>query len=206
MKPTLILTLLAAGLASCTTSNRVYEPVSHYEDLEFTGDRIDVYPDDVRNNLSHYDNLRIAWAGIIVSNQVTGDDMSSDPQGKFRMDTVFQHHYFDWEQDEHPDGIKLLISPRGEGNFRMRWKMHRNDPDAPEEKAMKYAAPGKLAIVYGTPEGIDPDGTIVLHYHYIRIVSPAHFSANELDYGRLGQPFKPVDSAPTADATAPPSH
>jgi len=93
-----------------------------------------------------------------------------------------------------------------EGNFRMRWKMHRNDPDAPEEKAMKYAAPGKLAIVYGTPEGIDPDGTIVLHYHYIRIVSPAHFSANELDYGRLGQPFKPVDSAPTADATAPPSH
>jgi hypothetical protein len=206
MKPTLILTLLAAGLASCTTANHPYKPVSHYEDLEFNNDRIDVYPDDVRKDPGHYEAQRIAWAGIIVTNQVTSDDMSANPEGKFRMETVFEHHYFDWEQDENADGIKLLISPRGEGNFRMRWKVHRTDPDAPLENAMKYATPGKLAIVYGTPESVDPDGTVVLKYHYIRILGPQHFSANELDYGRVGQPFKPVESAPTADVSAPAPH
>jgi hypothetical protein len=205
MKPTLILTLLAAGLASCSTTDSPYQPRNRHEEIEFRNDRLDVYPDDVRKDLAHYGNLRVAWAGIIVSNSVTADDMTANPDGKFRMETVFQHHYFDWEQDDHPDGLNLLISPRGEGNFRMRWKVHRNDPDAPEQDAMKYAHPGKLAIVYGTPESVDDDGTIVLRYHYIRIISPEHFSASELDYGRLGQPFRPVDAAPTADAI-PPSH
>jgi hypothetical protein len=69
----------------------------------------------------------------------------------------------------------LLISPRGEGQFRMRWHEPQG-PDATENDAIKYATPGKLAIVYGTPESVDEDGTIVLRYHYIRILDPAHFS------------------------------
>jgi hypothetical protein len=204
MKPTLILTLLAAGLASCST-DRPYEPRNHRETIEFQNDHLDVYPDDIRKDLDHFDKTSVAWAGIIVSNNVIGDDMSADPKGKYRYDTVFTHRYFDWEQDEHSDGIHLLISPRGEGNFRMRWKATRKDPDATEDEAMKYATPGKLAIVYGTPESIDADGTIVLRYHYIRIIGKGHYTDNELDYGRLGQqPFRPVDAVPTADA--PPSH
>jgi hypothetical protein len=203
MKPTVILTLLAAGLASCTTTDSAYKPITKHENIEFRNDRLDVYPEDVRANFDHYSKLKLVWAGIILSNTATGDDMSANPVGNFRMDSVFEHHYFDWEQDETPDGIRLLVSPRGEGKFRMHWHAKRHDPDADENDAMKYATPGKLAIVYGTPESVDPDGTIVLAYHYIRIIGPAHFSANELDYGRLGQPFHPVDATPTADATPP---
>jgi hypothetical protein len=204
MKPILILTVLAAGLlASCSTTDSAYKPVTKHEQTEFGNDRLDVYPEDVRKDFDHYSKLRVAWAGIILTNDVTGDDMSANPVGRFRMDTVFQHHYFDWEQDETMDGLRLLVSPRGEGQFRMHWHAVRHDPDATENDGLKYATPGKLAIVYGTPESIDPDGTIVLAYHYIRIINPAHFSANELDYGRLGEPFKPVDAVSTAALAQP---
>ena len=70
---------------------------------------------------------------------------------------------------------------------------------------MNYAAPGKLAIVYGTPESVDEDGTIVLRYHYTRILDVERFTTNELDYGRVGEPFRPVGARPKA-AAKPPSH
>jgi hypothetical protein len=189
MKPTLILTLLAAGLASCSTTDSPYKPVTRHERIEYRNDRGDIYPEDVRKDLAYYSKVRVAWAGIILSNNSVGDDVD----GRIRMDTVFQQHYFDWEQDEHPDGVRLLVSPRGEGNFRMRWHAVRKDPDATEDDAMKYARPGKLALVYGTPESIDADGTIVLRYHYIRILGTGHFSATELTYGRVGESFHPYD-------------
>jgi hypothetical protein len=193
MKLTFLITLLAAGLTSCAV-DAPYHPASRPEKIEFSNDRLDVYPEDVRKDPTHYANLRVAWAGIILSNKATEDDLG----GKISMNTVFQHRYFDWEQDERDVGMRLLISPRGEGDFRMRWHVSRKDPDAGAIDALKYATPGKLALVYGSPESVDDDGTIVMRYHYIRILSPAHFTANELDYGRVGEPFRPVDARPNA--------
>lgn len=191
MKPYLLLTVLAAAsLVSCT-SNVPYRPVTKSEKIEFRNDRLDVYPDDVRQDIARYSKLRVAWAGIIVSNDATEHDDSS----RIQMDTVFEHRYFDWEQDDSGSGVRLLISPRGEGFFRMRWHVKEEDMDATYKDAMKYARPGKLAIVYGSPESVTDDGTIIMRYHYIRILGPAHFTANELDYGRLGSgPFRPVDA------------
>jgi hypothetical protein len=189
MKPQFLLTLVAAGLASCAV-DAPYHPVSGPEKIEYRNDRPDIYPEDVRKNLPYYSKVRVAWAGIILSNNATEEDMD----GKIRMDTVFESHYFDWTEDEHPDGICLLISPRGEGDFRMRWHVDRKDPEATSADAMKYAKPGKLALVYGTPESVDPDGTIVLRYHYIRILGPKHFTSTQLDYGRLGESFRPYDA------------
>jgi hypothetical protein len=39
------------------------------------------------------------------------------------------------------------------------------------------------------PEKIDPDGTIVMHYKYLRIIDRDNFTTNEYDYGRMGEPF-----------------
>jgi hypothetical protein len=189
MKSTFLLSLLAAGLTSCAV-DAPYHPVTKPEKTEYRTDRPDIYPEDVRKDLAYYSKVRVAWAGIILTNSATEED----DNGKIRMDTVFVHHYFDWTQDNHLCGPNLLISPRGEGNFRMRWHVSRNDDDADEAEALRYAAPGKLALVYGSPESIDPDGTIVLRYHYIRILDPEHFTANELNYGRLGESFRPYDA------------
>jgi len=188
MKSTYLLALLAAGLTSCAV-DAPYHPASGPEKIEVRNDRPDIYPEDVRRNFEHFSKVRVAWAGIILTNNATGVDMDG-----YRMDTLFQSHYFDWTQDDHAGCAHLMISPRGEGDFRMRWQVNRTRQDADDKDAMKYAAPGKLALVYGTTESIDPDGTIVLRYHYIRILDAAQFTANELDYGRLGETFRPYDA------------
>jgi hypothetical protein len=201
MKPNLLLMCLAAGsLVSCV-SNAPYGPVTRPERTEFREVRLEVYPEDVRKDPARYARMRVAWAGIIASNDANDEEYG----GKIRMETLLEHHYFDWEQDERVGGVRLVISPRGEGLFRVRWSMNRKDPEASCEDAMNYAAPGKLAIVYGTPESVDEDGTIVLRYHYTRILDVERFTTNELDYGRVGEPFRPVGARPKA-AAKPPSH
>jgi hypothetical protein len=199
MKVNLLLTLLAAGLlASCATTAR-YGPATQPESIEYYQTHLDVYPGNVRKVPSQYANVHVAWAGIIVSNDATDEDLN----GKIRMATVFEHHYFDWEQNRQDGGLRLLISPRGEGRFRMRWQMSRKAQDASADDAMKYAAPGKLAIVYGTPESVDEDGTIVLRYHYVRIFGPAQFRENELDYGRRSETYDANKATPGAATNSP---
>jgi hypothetical protein len=190
MKTNLLLMILAAGLLVSCVSTARYHPATRPEEIEYYQTHLDVYPGNVRKAPSEYTNVHVAWAGIIVSNDATDENSN----GKIRMDTVFEHHYFDWQEG----GSRLLISPSGEGRFRVRWKMSRKVQDASAEDAMKYAAPGKLAIVYGTPESVDEDGTIVLRYHYLRIFSPAHFREKELGLGKGGEPYHPLKA--TTDA------
>jgi len=191
--------ILAAGLLVSCASSSLYRPATPPEEMEYHQAHLDVYPNDVRKAPSQYTNLRVAWAGIIVSNNATDEDFS----GKIRMDTVFEHHYYDWEQIRQAGGVRLLISPRGEGRFRLRWRMNRKEEDVNSTDAMNYAAPGKLAIVYGTPESVDEDGTIVLRYHYLRILDPAQFRANELDYGRRGERYRAIKVTPAATTNSP---
>jgi hypothetical protein len=199
MKLKHILMLLAAGgLVSCSTDGP-YCPVAQPEQIEFSKDHRDIYPEDVRKDSALYTHWPVAWAGIIVRNDVTKGDVS----GKIRMDTVFEHHYYDWGQVAQGMGVQPLISHRSEGRFRMRWLLTRNDADASDSDVLKYAAPGKLAIVYATPESVDADGTIVMRYHYIRVLGPAQFTPVGQDYGRLGKPFQPGDAMPKAAATVP---
>jgi hypothetical protein len=193
MKPKCFWMILAAALLVSCASTTPYRPATRPEEIEYHHSHLDVYPNEVRKAAAPYAKVRVAWAGIIVSNDATDEDFN----GKIRMDTVFEHHYFDWEQNRQEGGVRLLISPRGEGRFRLRWRMSRKEDDASSTDAMKYAAPGKLAIVYGTPESVDEDGTIVLRYHYIRILAPAQFRANELDYGRRGERYRAIKAAPS---------
>ncbi len=132
----------------------------------------------------------VAWAGIIRST-----DAREAPEGdKIVADTVFEHHYFDWVQDHNGHDVKLSISPRGEGLFRAKWQLDKTGQAASAASAEAYAGPGKLAIVYGVPEKVDADGTVVLKYRFLRILGADHFTTNEFDYGRLGEPFRVIHS------------
>ena len=128
---------------------------------------------------------RVVWVGIIRST----DAYEEDDGDRIMADTVFEHHYFDWVQDGKGKGVKLSVSPRGEGLFRIV-AHEQNGPDATAESAEKYAGQGKLAIVYGVPESVDTNGTVVLKYRYLRILDADQFSTNEFDYGRMGEPFR----------------
>lgn len=179
------LTLFAASfLVSCASTNIPYEPATKPERIEFKNVRLDVYPDDVRRNLDRYTNTPVAWVGVIRATDATEEDFG----GKIRADTVFEHHYFDWEEDKNLCGVKLRVSPRGEGLFSSRWSLRKEDNDANAYDAQKYAGRGKLAIVYGVPEAITADGAIVLKYRYLRILNRDHFDTNDFTYGRYDAP------------------
>ncbi|HEX3720720.1 MAG TPA: hypothetical protein VH595_22450 [Verrucomicrobiae bacterium] len=185
----LALSLLAAGcFISCVSENVLYEPATKPEQIEFKRARLDVFPEDVRKDIYRYTNTPVAWVGVIRSTDAIEEDFG----GKIRTDTVFEQHYFDWMQETDGTHIKLHVSARGEGTFYTRWRLRKEDNDANAYDAQKFAHPGKLAIVYGVPQSIDDDGTIVLNYHYLRILDCSHFNTNEVDYGRWG----PTVSAP----------
>jgi hypothetical protein len=159
-----------------------YQPATKPEKIEFTHDRLDLYPNDFRKDPAGHAGAAVAWVGIIRST----DARELDTDSKIMMDSVFEHHYFDWVQDS-KGGLLLSVSPRGEGLFRAKWYTKKTDDDASAASAEKFARPGKLAIFYGVPEKIDTNGTVVLKYRYLRILGTDHFSTNEFDYGRLGE-------------------
>jgi hypothetical protein len=163
-----------------------YQPASTPEKIEFCYDRLDVYPDDIRKDLNAHTNVPVAWTGIILST----DAYEENTGDKIVADTVFEHHYFDWVQDGHGRGVKLSVSLRGEGLFRTSWHMNKTEIESSAANAEKFAAKGKLAIIYGMPESIDANGTVVLKYRYLRILDQAHFTTNDLDYGRMGDPIR----------------
>ena len=182
-------------LVSCVSNgpragNESYQPVTKPEQIEFARDRLDVYPDDLRKDPATYAGKGVVWAGIILSTDARDEDES----GRIVADTVFEHHYFNGVQYNNGRGVELFVSPRGEGLFRAQWRLDKTGRGASAENAEQYAGPGKLALVYGVPEKVDADGTVVLKYRYLRILGLDQFSTNKFDYGRFGAPFRAIHS------------
>jgi hypothetical protein len=187
---TLALTLVAGSvLVSCQSEgDGPYQPANKHEATEFDNAHLTVYPDDVRADLDRYTNTMVAWAGIIRST----DAIEAETGGKIYAATVFENHYFDWQQAKTQDGLQFLVSPGGEGSFRSELHLRKSTQEATANDAEKYLGRGRLAVLYGMPQSVDPDGTVVLKYRYIRVFARNRYNTNELEYGRLGQPIRPV--------------
>jgi hypothetical protein len=184
----LALTIIAGTVLVSCQSEMVYYPDSTPEKEQLELAQLTVYPDDVRANLDHYTNTLVAWTGIIRGT----DAIEGETGGHIYSETVFEHHYFDWQEDRTAEGSKLLLSPAGEGRFRCELRLRKATLDASGYDAEKYTGRGKLAVLYGMPKSVDADGTVVLGYHYIRVFGRDQYNTNELEYGRLGTPIHPV--------------
>jgi hypothetical protein len=182
------LAVLAAGVLVSCQSDNFYHPANPPEKEQFELARLTIYPDDIRTNLDLYTNTLVAWPGIIRNT----DAIEAETGGKIYSEAVFEHHYFDWQEDKTSGGSQLLVSPTGEGQFRSELHLLKTTQETTGYDADKFVGRGKLAIVYGTPLSVDADGTVVLHYHYIRVFGRDQFNTNELQYGRLGQPIYPA--------------
>jgi len=191
-------------LVSCAShvSTGPYQPVSKPEKIEFAHDRVDVYPDDIRQSFALHTNAAVAWVGVIRST----DAYEANEGDQILADTIFEHHYFNWIQDGHGHGAKLYVSPRGEGLFRAKWHMDKTTLEASVKNAEEFAGKGKLAVVYGVPAQVDTNGTVVLKYRYLRILDATHFDTNTLDYGRWAKPIVMVKAAVKTNAPPMNSH
>lgn len=183
-----LLLLVSPFLASCAHDYKPYKPINSYEQIEYPHASVDVYPDDVRGNIDQYTNTVVAWAGVIKDTRASAL-VNSD---YMRATTTVEHHYFDWEQNRKGGRNEFLLSPRGEGTFQVDWEVRRKSDTATTGDVDKYAGPGKMVIVYGTPASVDDNGVITLKYRYLRVIDSKDFNMHTFSYGRIGEPYKYV--------------
>lgn len=173
----LVLALAVPLISGCTTA---YKSADAYEQKEHRYALVNVSPDEVRAHLDRYTNSVVAWAGIIKDTDAYED--GKDYQ--IRAVSTLEHHYYDWKVNHKKFKAPYCVSSRGEGLFRVEWFMKRVVDVAGSRDAEDYAAPGKLALVYGTPLKVEDDGVVVLKYHYLRVLKSSDVDARSFDYGR----------------------
>ncbi len=158
--------------------SRDYRPISAWEQAEFEKAKRDVYPDDVRKDVTKYQSVVVAWPGIILQSEV------HEREDNIEIVFLLEHHYYDWIEDFSIQRARIFLSPRGEGLFQTSWYLRK---EANLSDARKAAAPGNLAIVYGIPERTE-DSIMILKSSYVRGIDKEWYTTDVLDYGREGEP------------------
>jgi hypothetical protein len=150
-----------------------------WEVSEYKKSNVNVFPDDVRKDLDMFKDTMIAWPGIIKTHQLKKYDDKVD------VELVLEHHYYDWLEDYGLQKEKIFLSPQGKGVFTTIWPL-RSDVDLEEWDRM--VNDGDLTIVYGYPDSILIDSTIVIKSTYIRSFPKDFYRTDMLDYGRIYEP------------------
>ena len=161
--------LLSLTSACIFPHTKAYGPRSEYEQGLFAKARRDIYPDDVRKEVSRYTAETVLWTGIIM-------DVPTVSSSTWRM--RIEHHYWDWLEDYSVQKEIAFLSPRGEGMFEFTFytseKFHLES----------FGRVGDMAIVYGRPKEVSPDGTIVLACKFSKFLRKGLYSTEYMDYGR----------------------
>lgn len=165
-------------LVNCSSS---YRTLTEWEQREYQHSRFDIYPDDVKKNLSRFRNQQVAWTGIIEKAEIY--ENPDNMEVVLRM----EHHYFNWQTSPQNSKIRYHLSSRGEGFFQTNWFLKKGADMAFIEKQF---APDNLAFVYGVPDTVINDD-VILNCTYIRTVEPEIYDAEFYDYlpeGRQPEP------------------
>src|SRR2546425_254293 len=139
----LVLLAVTLLLTGCPSS-RVYHPGDANEQQIFSAARRDIFPEDVRTDVSRYRTQILLWSGII--REVRPVETVQGPG----MEVLFEHHYWDFIEDYSIQKARAFLSPRGEGRFQAAFpKQHAPPPE--------HVRVDDMAIVYGTPERLESD-------------------------------------------------
>jgi hypothetical protein len=165
MKPWLAVPL-CLGLSGCpglVPGSRPYRARDDAEKELLSQAHRDVFPDDVRADLEGHRDHVVLWSSIVKAID------ESDPSA---VTVRFEHHYWDFIEDYSVQKAIAFLSPRGEGDFEVAFS------------ATPGFAVGDMALVYGTPERVEPDGTIVLAPRSVRTLRKELYATDVWDYGR----------------------
>lgn len=167
------LAAIALGIfCSACPSSRIYRPDSSQLREMDAGAERHVFPEDVRRDLAAHSNQLVLWTGIVRSK--TPVSISGRDAVEIRID----HHYWDFVEDFGVQRARAFLSPRGEGAFIIRvWADQlRSDPGNFQE--------GWMALIWGTPAGVAPDGAVRVNLRGSTCAPPGWFSTEMWDYGR----------------------
>jgi hypothetical protein len=167
----LLLTVVTGCFCAPPMYTRFYEPISDWEKGEFDKADRSVYPEDVRHDFSQYQSITVAWTGTIEDVQV-----KETPEGPDVM-YLLNHHYYDWIEDFSPRPERILLSPRGEGQFKTTWGLK------PGTQLEEFTDPSQLLIVYGIPISLENE-VIIIDASYVRGINKRFYTTEVMDYGR----------------------
>jgi hypothetical protein len=167
-------------------AGRPYKPLNRFEKTELGRASIEVTPDMVRAHLEDYTNTIVAWAGVLKKTEAFEDGKDS----QIRAISLLEHRYYDWVRDRSKSKATHEISTRGQGLFRVEWYSNRRILESSADDVEWFAEPEKVAVVYGIPEKVEPDGTVVLKYRYLRIFKEKEVDARTVDFGGATDPFR----------------
>ncbi len=172
----LVLTLAVLGLAGAGCGLvRPYRCTSDLEQGAFNRAARNIYPDDVRTTPDGYiDRVVVAWVGLITESHY------SEREEDFEVAMVIEHHHFDWLEDFKLGENIYILSPRGEGRFRVVWHMRK---DFGLDEVKRWCARGNMAVVYGTPASVDW-GLIEIEAYCVRLVMRRRYQLSDYPYGR----------------------
>lgn len=132
--------------------------------------RRDVWPSDVRVAPEKYREVVVAWSGLVKEHQVSAD--------RQQLRTVIEHHYWDFIEDRGAQRENYFLSPRGEGLFTFE------EPNTPRVQSPAYLPVGAMAVIFGKPTDVSPDGQVVLELQWTITFPPHSFATDFWDYGR----------------------
>ena len=154
--------IAVAGCLSIVPGSRPYTPADTAEKQLLSQARRDVFPDDVRANPDLYRATVVLWSSIVRKVDTSEGNVT----------VVFEHHYWDFIEDYSARKAIAFLSPRGEGNFKAAFPL-----------GVKVTV-GDMALVYGTPDKVESDGTVVLAERSIRTLRQELYATDVWDYGR----------------------
>lgn len=188
MRRFILFLMLAAPFLFACASGKPYKPIDRFETLEFSRAAIEVTPEMVRSHLSDYTNTVVAWVGVIKKTEAFEDGKNF----QIRNVSLIEHRYYDWIKNRAKSKAPHEVSTRGQGLFRVEWFLNRLIPEATSDEAESLAAPDKVVVVYGIPEKVEADGTVVLSYRYLRVFKGNEVDARSVDFGSADEPFRYV--------------
>ena len=161
---------------------QLYQPQSPWEQRAYRQSRDDLYPEDFRQSFNQYKGEKVRWTGIIQESE-----FYENPE-HYEVVLLMEHRYFDWKVEKVSSPDMMFLSRLGEGLFQTSWLLKKN---ADLEYFMDRFGRGNLAIVYATPDTVI-DKVVLVETDYIRIIDPANFQAEQLDYVPSNVKNRPV--------------
>ena len=159
--------------------SRLYRPVSEMENSWYIDIDKTIWPYDVKENLTNFQNTLVGWVGIIekINIVVTDNDEYNIIQ------YYVKHHYYDWIEDFGPGNQPIRLSPDGEGFIVFDYYIRK----AADIIAFTQDAIGNCVIVYGYPRMVlIEDNVIIVELRYLRIIDKQYVNPSWLRYGRNG--------------------
>jgi hypothetical protein len=158
--------------------SRVYDPPSDQEKKVFEQATRGVFPKDVLTDTEKHTNELVAWAGVIRDYKVSDEEQSI----VIKFDV--EHRYFDWIEDKGVQREVFFLSPRGEGNFRLAWRMPLEARNEVHDRIKK----GDMLIAYGVPSMVSNNVVGFYPTKYVRLIESKWWRDDVLDYSRPGEP------------------